>query len=138
MESKRTVFQNKGLPYLLLAPQLIVTFVFFIWPASQAVKSSFERADPFGLSTKFVGLAHYIKLFQDPLYLASIGRTALFALAVKVIAMVVALGLAVAVTRAVRTAQAYTTLLVWPYAVSPVVSGILWWFLFNSATGILV
>jgi len=138
MESKRTIFQSKVLPYFLLAPQLVVTLIFFIWPASQAVRSSFERADPFGLSTQFVGLTHYLRLLQDPLYLASVGRTALFAVAVTAIVMVVALTLAVAVSRAVRTAQAYTTLLVWPYAVSPVVAGILWWFLFNSATGILV
>jgi sn-glycerol 3-phosphate transport system permease protein len=137
METKRTTFPNKGLPFLMVAPQLIITLVFFIWPAAQAVKSSFERADPFGLSTKFVGLAHYARLFSDPLYLASIGRTALFAASVTAISMGFALVLAVAVSRVIRTAQTYTTLLVWPYAVAPVVAGILWWFLFNNATGIL-
>jgi len=137
METKRTIFPSKGLPYLLVAPQLIITLIFFIWPASQAVKSSFERADPFGLSTQFVGLTHYLRLFQDPLYLASIGRTALFAAAVTIIAMGLGLILAAAVNRVVRTSQFYTTLMVWPYAVSPVVAGILWWFLFNSATGLL-
>src|SRR5690606_27500517 len=134
---KRTIFPNQGLPYLLVAPQLIITFIFFIWAASQAVKSSFERQVPFGMSTQFVGLTHYLRLFQDPYYLASIGRTALFAVAVTAISMGFALVLAVAVSRLIRSAQAYTTLLVWPYAVSPVVAGILWWFLFNSATGIL-
>lgn len=137
MDTKRTTFPNKGLPYLLIAPQLAITLIFFIWPAGQAVKSSFERADPFGLSTTFVGLTHYIRLFQDPFYLASIGRTALFAVAVTVISMGLALIFAVAVSRLLRSAQAYTTLLVWPYAVAPVVAGILWWFLFNSTTGTL-
>jgi sn-glycerol 3-phosphate transport system permease protein len=135
MESKRTVFPSKGLPYLLVAPQLIITLVFFIWPAAQAVKSSFERADPFGFSTQFVGLLHYQRLLQDPLYLASVGRTAIFAFAVTAISMSIALLLAVAVMRLVRSAQTYTTLLVWPYAVAPIVAGILWWFLFNSSTG---
>ncbi|UYO00151.1 MAG: sn-glycerol-3-phosphate ABC transporter permease UgpA [Devosia sp.] len=135
MDTKRTVFPSKGLPYLLVAPQLAITLIFFIWPASQAVKSSFERQDPFGLSTQFVGLTHYLRLFQDPLYLTSIGRTALFAVAVTAISMGVALLLAVAVSRVIRTANAYTTMLVWPYAVAPVVAGMLFWFLFNSATG---
>ena len=137
METKRTVFPNKVLPYLFVAPQLIITLVFFIWPATQAVKSSFERADPFGFSTQFVGLTHYIRLFQDPLYLNSIGRTVIFAIAVTAISMGLALLFAAAVSRLIRTSHLYTTLLVWPYAVAPVVAGILWWFLFNSSTGVL-
>ncbi len=137
MDTKRTTFPDKGLPYLLIAPQLAITLVFFIWPAAQAVKSSFERSDPFGMSTSFVGLTHYMRLFQDPLYLASAGRTAVFAIAVTAISMGLAMLLAVSVSRLIRSAQAYTTLLVWPYAVAPVVAGILWWFMFNSTTGTL-
>lgn len=137
MDTKRTIFPSQGLPYLLVAPQLIITIIFFIWPAGQAVKSSFEREDPFGLSTSFVGLLHYLRLFQEPDYLASVGRTALFALAVTIISMGLALVLALAVNRLIRAGTAYSTMLLWPYAVSPVVAGILWWFIFNSSTGIL-
>ena len=137
METKRTTFPNSPLPYMLVAPQLIITLIFFIWPAGQAVKSSFEREDPFGLSTSFVGLLHYSRLFADPDYLAAIGRTAVFALAVTVISMGVALLLAACVNRLIRSGTAYSTMLLWPYAVSPVVAGILWWFIFNSSTGIL-
>lgn len=137
MDTKRTVFPARGLPYLLVAPQLLITLIFFIWPAGQAVKSSFEAEDPFGLSTRFVGMQHYLRLFSEPAYLASTGRTAVFALAVSIISMGFALILAVAVNRLVRSASAYSTLLLWPYAVSPVVAGILWWFIFNSTTGIL-
>ncbi|MFV0281386.1 MAG: glycerol-3-phosphate transporter permease, partial [Rhodoblastus sp.] len=38
---KRATFSNRLLPYLLVAPQLAITLVFFYWPASQAVKESF-------------------------------------------------------------------------------------------------
>jgi sn-glycerol 3-phosphate transport system permease protein len=137
METKRTIFPQKGLPYLLVMPQLAITLVFFIWPAWQAVHSSFLREDPFGFSSTFVGLLHYQRLFQDPLYLESIRLTAFFAVWVTVLSMGVALVLAVAVNRLIRTANVYSTLLLWPYAVAPVVAGILWWFLFNSSTGIL-
>lgn len=137
METKRTTFSGTALPLALVAPQLIVTLIFFIWPAAQAVKSSFEREDPFGLSTSFVGFTHYLRLFQDPAYLESIGRTLVFAVSVSVLSMGLALLFAAAVNRLVRSANAYTTALIWPYAVSPVVAGILWWFIFNSSTGIL-
>ncbi|MDK1376919.1 MULTISPECIES: sn-glycerol-3-phosphate ABC transporter permease UgpA [unclassified Sinorhizobium] len=137
MDTKRTIFPNRVMPYLLLAPQLVITLVFFIWPAGQAVKSSFEREDPFGLSTSFVGFQHYVRLLRDPLYLDSLARTAVFAVAVTALSMAFGLALAVAVNRLVRSGRIYTTLLVWPYAVAPVIAGLLWWFLFNSTTGVL-
>jgi sn-glycerol 3-phosphate transport system permease protein len=136
MQTKRTIFPNKVLPYLLLVPQLAVTLVFFIWPALQAVKSSFEREDPFGFKTTFVWFENYRRLFADPAYLGSLVKTAVFATSVTVLAMSVSLLLAVAVSRVLRTSRLYTTLLVWPYAVAPVVVGVLWWFMFNPTIGI--
>ncbi|MRX52331.1 sn-glycerol-3-phosphate ABC transporter permease UgpA [Paracoccus sp. S-4012] len=137
MQTKRTIFPNKGLPYLLLAPQLIVTAVFFLWPAGQAIWTSFRREDPFGLNTTFVGLANYRRLFTDGAWLNSAAVTAVFAVSVTLLALVTALILALAVHRVLRGTRVYTTLLVWPYAVAPVVAGVLWWFLFNPTIGIL-
>ena len=136
MQTKRTIFTNKLLPYALLSPQLAVTLIFFIWPALQAVKSSFEREDPFGFRTTFIWLDNYRRIFADPNYLSSLGRTAVFAVSVTVLAMAVSLLMAVAVNRLLRSGKVYTTLLVWPYAVAPVVVGILWWFIFNPSIGI--
>lgn len=136
MQTKRTIFPNKWLPYALLAPQLAVTLIFFIWPAAQAVKSSFEREDPFGFRTTFIWLENYSRLFADPGYVNSLSKTAVFAVSVTLLSMTLSLILAVAVNRVLRTNRIYTTLLVWPYAVAPVVVGILWWFMFNPTIGI--
>jgi sn-glycerol 3-phosphate transport system permease protein len=134
---KRTLFRNQLLPWLLLAPQLAITAVFFLWPAGQAVWQSFLRQDAFGFSTTFVGWANYAALWADPLYLASFRVTLVFAVSVTVLAMGTALILAVAVDRLIRAGSTYTTLIVWPYAVAPAVAGILWWFMFNPTIGIL-
>jgi sn-glycerol 3-phosphate transport system permease protein len=134
---KRTLFRNQFLPWLLLAPQLLITAVFFLWPAGQAMWQSFLRQDAFGFSTQFVGWANYIDLWNDPLYLASFRVTLVFSVAVTVLAMGTALILAVAVDRLIRAGSTYTTLIVWPYAVAPAVAGILWWFMFNPTIGIL-
>ena len=45
---------TRACPTCLLAPQLVITAVFFLWPAGQAVYTSFLREDAFGLSTNFV------------------------------------------------------------------------------------
>lgn len=134
---KRTIFSHQLLPWLLLAPQLAITFIFFLWPAAQAIRQSFLRQDAFGIHTSFAGLANYRSLLNSPEYMNSLQVTAVFAVSVTLLSMGVALLLAVAVDRMIRSGSAYTTLLVWPYAVAPAVAGILWWFIFNPTIGIL-
>ncbi len=134
---KRTIFAGRLLPWMLLLPQLLVTAVFFLWPAGQAVRQSFLREDAFGFSTTFVGLANYRAVLSSQEYIDSAQVTLVFALAVAVLSMGVSLLLAVAADRAIRGARGYTTLLVWPYAVAPAVAGILWWFIFNPTVGVL-
>ncbi|OPX38458.1 MAG: glycerol-3-phosphate transporter permease [Desulfobacteraceae bacterium 4484_190.2] len=134
---KRVVFKHKFLPYLLVAPQIAITIVFFIWPASQAVYQSVLQEDPFGLSATFVGLANFVDIFTDEIYLHSIYVTAVFSLSVAVIAMSVSLLLAAMADRVIKGATAYKTLIIWPYAVAPAVAGVLWYFLFNPTVGII-
>ena len=134
---KRVVFKHKFLPYLLVAPQIAITLVFFIWPASQAVYQSVLQEDPFGLSSTFIGLANFVDIFTDEIYLHSIYVTAVFSLSVAVIAMSVSLLLAAMADRVIKGATAYKTLIIWPYAVAPAVAGVLWYFLFNPTVGII-
>lgn len=134
---KRVVFKHKFLPYLLVAPQIAITLVFFIWPASQAVYQSVLQEDPFGLSSTFVGLANFVYIFTDEIYLHSIYVTAVFSFFVAVIAMSVSLLLAAMADRVIKGATAYKTLIIWPYAVAPAVAGVMWYFLFNPTVGII-
>ena len=134
---KRVVFSNPVLPYLLLVPQIVITLVFFVWPAAQALKQSLFIEDPFGLSSEFVWLENFEELFADPLYLESLWITAFFSFAVAVLALSLALYLAVQADRVVKGAMAYKTLLIWPYAVAPAVAGVLWLLLFNPTLGVL-
>lgn len=131
------VFKNKLLPYLLVAPQIVVTGVFFVWPAAQAIQQAVLRSDPFGLRTRFVGLENFKVLFSDPYYLGAIRLSFLFAAAVTLIALSVALLLAVMAHRPLRGARVYKTLLIWPYALAPAMAAVLWLFLFQPSIGIV-
>ncbi|XOT94203.1 glycerol-3-phosphate transporter permease, partial [Alcaligenes pakistanensis] len=73
---KRVVFRHKTLPYLLLAPQLAITLIFFFLPAGQALWQAFHLEDPFGLSSQFVGLENFAELFSSAEYMASFKTTA--------------------------------------------------------------
>jgi sn-glycerol 3-phosphate transport system permease protein len=134
---KRAVFGHRILPYALIAPQLAITFVFFYWPASQAVWQSFLLQDAFGLSTTFVWFENYRELFSQPDYYNTIWTTFVFATAVSVLSLSSALLLAVMADKPLRAAGAYRTLLIWPYAVAPAVAGVLWLFMFQPSLGVL-
>ena len=134
---KRVHFQPSLLPFLLVAPQIAITLVFFIWPASQALYQSLLVEDAFGLSTQFVWFDNFVELFGDPEYLGAFGRTALFSVLVALIAMVSALVLAAMADRVIKGSTTYRTLLIWPYAVAPVVAGALWVFMFDPTLGIV-
>ncbi|WP_136442239.1 sn-glycerol-3-phosphate ABC transporter permease UgpA [Pacificoceanicola onchidii] len=133
---KRVHFPTSLLPYLLVAPQVIITLVFFVWPASQAVYQSFLIEDAFGISTEFVWFENFTYLAGDEQYLGSFGRTIFFSVCVAVLSMSAALVLAGFADRIVRGATTYRTLLIWPYAVAPVLAGALWVFMFNPTLGI--
>jgi len=129
------VFPNKVLPYLLLAPQIILTVLFFFWPASQALYQSVLREDPFGLKSGFVGLANLRAILSNPDYVHSLKVTVVFSVATALLSMAVALLLATAAERVVRGRNIYRALLIWPYAVAPAIAGMLWLFMFNPAMG---
>ena len=134
---KRVTFRNLWLPYLLLAPQIIITLVFFIWPASQALFQSLLIEDPFGLSSEFVWFENFELLFDDPHYWKSMRITAVFSIATTLLAMSSGLFLAIMADRVIKGAAAYKVMLLWPYAVAPAVAGVLWLFLFSPSNGII-
>ena len=134
---RRAVFDNKVLPYALLTPQVLVTLVFFFWPAGQAVYQSLLLQDAFGLRQRFVWLDNFRTLVHDPLYLDSAGRTLVFTISVAALSMSLALLFAVMADRRIRGATAYKTLLIWPYAVAPAVAAVLLLFIFLPSIGLL-
>jgi sn-glycerol 3-phosphate transport system permease protein len=133
---RRTIFGGWLLPAALVLPQLLLTVFFFLWPAGQAMWSSLTRQDAFGIHSDFVGVANFRDLFEDPLYLDSVARTLVFAAAVTIMSMGVALLLAVFADREIRGRGIYRTLLIWPYAVAPAIAAVLWILLMHPQIGL--
>src|SRR3981189_640372 len=134
---KSVVFNNKLLPYLLLVPQLIITFVFFYWPASQAVWQSFKREDAFGLNTEFVGFENYQSLFTQPEYYASMLTTLVFSSLVAALSLSIALLFATQADKNLKAAPPQKIFMIRPYAGAPAVAGVLWIFMFQPSLGTL-
>ena len=134
---KRVGFDSKLLPYLLIAPQIVITLVFFFWPAGQALYQSFLVQDAFGTSVTFVWLDNFKALFHDDGYLESFKVTAVFSVAVAFFGLAVSLLLATQADRIVRGSKFYRTILIAPYAVAPAIVGVLWMFLLSPSLGVL-
>jgi sn-glycerol 3-phosphate transport system permease protein len=134
---KRSIFNHRLLPYALLLPQIVITLVFFYWPASQAVWQSFLLQDAFGLSTAFIWFENYRDLFSQPEYYRTIATTLVFSGTVSVLSLSIALLLATQADKQLKGAGIYRTLLIWPYAVAPAIAGVLWIFMFQPSLGVI-
>ena len=134
---KRVLFRSTWLPWVLIAPQMAVVLIFFFWPAGNALYQSFLSQDAFGTTSEFVGFENFKALFADSTYLESFKTTAIFSILVATIGLCIALLLAVMADRVLKGGAIYKTLLIWPYAVAPVVAGVLWVFMFVSPMGVI-
>ena len=134
---KRVTFNERWLPYFLVAPQIVITLVFFFWPSGQAIFQSLITEDAFGGNTKFVWFENFAHLFNDPGYFASVRLTVVFSALVASLGLAISLLLAVMADRVIRGASVYKMILVAPYAVAPAVVGVLWGFLFNPSVGVV-
>ncbi|MCP3924598.1 MAG: sn-glycerol-3-phosphate ABC transporter permease UgpA [Desulfobacterales bacterium] len=134
---KRSIFKSRGLPYLLILPQILVTVTFFYWPAIKGLLQSFMVTDPFGNRSKFVWFDNFVELLLDPLYLKSVGITLMFSFGTAFVSISLGLIIAAMANRALKFKWTMRTMLIWPYAVAPAISGVLWLFLLHPSFGIV-
>jgi sn-glycerol 3-phosphate transport system permease protein len=134
---KRSVFPNRWLPYALVAPQIVITVVFFFWPAFDSLRLSLYRASPFGDRLIYVGLTNFQRLAHDDAYRRSMLTSFVFSFAVTFAGLALALLLAALANAKIRGLALYRSLLLWPYGIAPAIAGIIWLFVFHPSYGIL-
>lgn len=125
-------FRNGWLSYVLLLPSLLFLSVFLYYPAIQILIQStmrLRRGNPRQIE---YCLQNYLDLSESRVYQTSFSVTLWITVAVVIITMVTALGIAILASQKVRGANIYRTLLIWPYAVSPVVMGTIFLNLFRQ------
>ncbi|NTB95747.1 ABC transporter permease subunit [Agrobacterium sp. CNPSo 2736] len=132
---KRVQFSSSYVPYLFLAPQLAVIFIFFYWPSVQAIHSSFYIEDPFGFGASFVGLANYSDAIFSPEYLSIAKFTVVFTVMVTFFSLALGLLLAVKADAVIRGSSTYKTLLISVYAIAPPVAGLIGMMFFDQHIG---
>lgn len=132
-----TVFPNRILPYLLLAPSILLVLIFFIYPSAQSIELSFYLVNRVRDVRVYVGLDNFQRLFESAAYLDSLKITALFTVIVVISSLTISLALAVGASQPIKGFGVYRTMLIWTYALSPSVAGVIWALLTDPAIGIL-
>lgn len=134
---RRTVFKNRWLPYLLVLPQVLITLIFFFWPAFESLRLSAFRVSPFGERVIFTGLKNFSDLFASNAYIRSVMHSFVFSCGVTFSTLAISLFLAVLANQKIRGLAFYRSALLWTYGIAPPVAGIIWLFIFHPSYGFL-
>ena len=123
--------------FLLLLPTISILAFFHYYPMGQTFRLSTLLAR-FGRDrTVFICMDNFTELFADPDYWYSLGLSFFLAIAIMFIGLSLSLLIAVMAHMPIKGARIYRTLLVWPYALSPVIAGIIFQLMFNNTAGVL-
>jgi sn-glycerol 3-phosphate transport system permease protein len=133
---RRAYFKTSWIAALLVAPQLIIIFVFFYWPSSQALYWAFTLEQPWGGGNEWVGFDNFRAVLGDPVYWSSVRVSIVFALASTMLAMAMALTLALFADRQLRGYRFYRVGMIWPYAIAAPAVGLAFRFVFNPGAGL--
>ncbi len=132
---KRATFNNLWLAAALVAPQLILIFVFFYWPSGEALYWSFTLEPAFGGSNQWVGFQNFLAVFNDANYWASVTVSIVFALSATGLSIAIAVLLALFVDRQLPGYQIYKFTYFLPYALAAPAVGIAFRFIFAPDAG---
>ena len=131
----RTYFSNNKLAALLIAPQLLLIFVFFYWPASQAIYWAFTTQPPFGGGNEWVGLQNFKELFNDKVYWNSVFISIKFAFYSTSLSMILSFIMALCVDRQLSGYRIYRFAFFLPYAIAAPAVGLAFRFIFAPDAG---
>jgi ABC-type sugar transport system permease subunit len=117
--------QERWVPYVFLAPALILILAFRFFPAIQGLRESLFTTSFVSNSGKvFVGFDNYKNIFSDPTFIQSVRVTILFNLIVNPVQILLALGLAVLVNQKIKGMTFFRSILLLPVAVSLNISAV--------------
>jgi multiple sugar transport system permease protein len=122
----------------LLIPALLPVLVLSVAPLARGIYLGFtDSRAGFGLKTSFVGVDNFTRLIHDDLFVNSFKIGLIWAGSVTVIQFCLALGLALLLSQPLHGRFIARSLALVPWAMPPVVVGIMWKLVFQPQAGVL-
>jgi len=125
-----------ALPYLLLAPSVLITLGVLIYPLIDGIRAS-TKFYRYGKPLREVGLDNYLQLWGDPQFRNALFVTISFVALAVAIETVLGLALALFCSREFRGIRLLRTVLIIPMVITPVVVAIVFRLIYASDAGML-
>jgi multiple sugar transport system permease protein len=127
---------DRLLPYLLLAPAVLLVLAVVVYPLISGVQESMQFYR-FGTAISHVGFSQYRQALNDPIFTGAVWTTVKFVTAAVAIETTLGLGLALLCVRELPFVRAMRMVLIVPMVVTPVVVGIVFRLLYASDVGMV-
>lgn len=123
---------------LYLAPLLVITLVFTIWPLMNAfLMSLYTKYNYFTNEVKAMGGANFTFLWQDPEFHLAVRNTLIFVVGVVPVTVLLSLGIALLLNRITRLSKFFQTIYFLPFVTSTVAISLVWNWIFHLNHGLL-
>lgn len=122
--------------YLMIAPTLIGTVIFHMWPLIQTFYLSFTKWGSFG-TYNWTGLSNYTKMFDDPDLLLAMKNTTIFTILTVPIGLSISIVVALLLNQKIRGISIYRTLFFLPVVTMPAAVAMVWKWLYNADYGLI-
>lgn len=126
------VLRDRALPYLLIAPTVMVLLALSIYPLLYSIKVGFQTDSG---ETAQWSLANFTRLATDGFFLSALGHTVIYAVVALTFEFLLGLGFAVLLDRSVRGRSLFRAVLLIPMMIPPVVVGVVWRLMLNADFG---
>lgn len=122
---------------VLFAPAAVLLTGWLILPAVLGLLASFTDYSPFRQAVHLSGLNNYAAVLQDEIFTTAVRNVAFFTIVAVPLELAIGFGLAYLLRGPIRGRRLWQVLLLLPWLVSPIGSGVMWHFLLGSTRGIL-
>jgi multiple sugar transport system permease protein len=130
------VIRTRLLPYVLVAPALVLIGVVLLYPLGLSIRISLY-AKQLGFPERFVGFANYVRIVEDPIFLNSVKVTTIWTIGSVAGQMIVGIVLALLLHREFPGRSVFRTLLMLPWAIPNFIAALTWVWMFSDRFGIV-
>jgi raffinose/stachyose/melibiose transport system permease protein len=120
---------------LLVAPVMLLTFVFFLFPLGSSIYYSVIDYDGISTNPPFVGLQNFVDLFRDPEVWHALSNNLIWIIGGTISPLVIGLIFALLLWTARRGSRVYRLALFFPYVMPQVAIGIVWGWIYDPING---
>lgn len=130
--------KNNRIPWLFLIPSLLIMITTVFYPIIKTFLFSLQNyklTEPYNI--KYVGLKNYIEIFKSQDFYLALKNSLIIMLYVLIISLIGSIIVALLLNKRTKITPALTAIAIIPWALPPLVNGLIWRFIFYPGYGLM-